>query len=91
MIDGPDPEQYAEIFARCCDERGIQYDQAVVRYIYERVLRPPRRSSPRGCHPRDILDHVVDIARFHEGTAGAHRDMVDRACRSYFLDDSRKE
>jgi hypothetical protein len=33
----------------------------------------------------------VDIARFYGGKAVLSEDMVDRACRSYFLDDSRKE
>jgi hypothetical protein len=32
---------------------------------------------------------VVDIARFHQSHPEATVDMVDRACRSYFLDDSR--
>jgi len=59
-----------------------------VAYIYESWYA--RHSIiPRGCHPRDILDHVVDIARFHQVEPEATVDMVDRACRSYFLDDSR--
>jgi hypothetical protein len=31
---------------------------------------------------------VVDIARFHQVPPAATVDMVDRACRSYFLEDS---
>ena len=51
-----------------------------------------RRSiHPRACHPRDILDHLVDIARFYEGKPVLANEIVDRACRSYFLDDVRKE
>ena len=88
MIEGPDPEQFADIFERNCKERAIAYDHAIVRYIYEDWYG--RHSIiPRGCHPRDILDHVVDIARFHQVHPEATVDMVDRACRSYFLDDSR--
>ncbi len=88
MIEGPDPEQFADIFERNCKERGITYDQAIVRYIYE-AWYGRHSIIPRGCHPRDILDHVVDIARFHQVHPEATVDMVDRACRSYFLDDSR--
>ena len=88
MVEGPDPEQYADIFERNCAERGIGYDPSIVAYIYESWYA--RHSIiPRGCHPRDILDHVVDIARFHQVEPEATVDMVDRACRSYFLDDSR--
>jgi predicted ATPase with chaperone activity len=88
MIEGPNPEQFADIFERNCRERGIAYDGSIVRYIYESWYG--RHSIvPRGCHPRDILDHVVDIARFHQVAPAATVEMVDRACRSYFLDDSR--
>ena len=90
MIEGPNPEQFADIFERNCRERGIAYDGAIVRHIYESWYS--RHSIiPRGCHPRDILDHVVDIARFHQVPPAATVEMVDRACRSYFLDDSRTE
>jgi predicted ATPase with chaperone activity len=90
MVEGPKPDQYAEIFARCCEERGIQYDQAAVDHIY-RKWYGQHGIHPRACHPRDILDHLVDIARFYEGRPELNFDMVDRACRSYFLEDSRKE
>ena len=90
QIEGPRPEQYAEIFSRCCAERGIEYDHEAVNHIY-RQWYGRRGIHPRACHPRDILDHLVDIARFYEGTAVLDHDLVDRACRSYFLDDSREE
>jgi len=90
QIHGPDPDQYAEIFARCCDERKIQYDHDSVLYIYQEYYGR-QGIHPRACHPRDILDHLVDIARFYEGKPVLTNDIVDRACRSYFLDDVRKE
>jgi hypothetical protein len=90
QIQGPQPDQYAEIFSRCCTERGIEYDQGAVSHIYRQWYQR-RGIHPRACHPRDILDHLVDIARFYQGTAVLNHDLVDRACRSYFLDDSREE
>jgi predicted ATPase with chaperone activity len=90
MIEGPNPEQYAEIFARCCADRGIAYDRASIDFIY-REYYGRLGIHPRACHPRDILDHLVDIARFYETTAVLSDDIVDRACKSYFLDDSRSE
>jgi predicted ATPase with chaperone activity len=88
MVQGPDPEQFADIFQRNCAERNIAYDPGIVRYIYQSWYGK-HDLTPRGCHPRDILDHVVDIARFHQVAPTASVEMVDRACRSYFLDDSR--
>jgi predicted ATPase with chaperone activity len=90
QIEGPQPDQYAEIFSRCCAERGIEYDHRAVKHIYAQWYQR-RGIHPRACHPRDILDHLVDIARFYQGTAVLEADLLDRACRSYFLDDSREE
>jgi predicted ATPase with chaperone activity len=88
MVEGPTPQQFADIFERNCVERSMAYDPAIVRYLYESWYRK-HKIAARGCHPRDILDHVVDIARFHQVTPSASVEMVDRACRSYFLDDTR--
>ena len=88
MVEGPTPQQFAEIFQRNCVERGVGFDPSIVRYIYESWYKK-HTIQPRGCHPRDILDHVVDIARFHQVAPSTSVEMVDQACRSYFLDDSR--
>jgi hypothetical protein len=88
MIEGPTPPQFADIFQRCCAERGIAYDPAIIKYIYDHWYAR-HNITPRGCHPRDILDHVVDIARFHQAPPATSVEMINRACRSYFLDDSR--
>ncbi len=90
QIEGPQPDQYAEIFSRCCAERGIDFEQGAVDHIY-RKWYGEKGIHPRACHPRDILDHLVDIARFYEGRPALTPDIVDRACRSYFLDDVREE
>ena len=64
QIDGPDPEQYAEIFARCCDERGIPYDQAIGALHLPGVLRPPADPPPR-----------LPPAR-HSRPPGGHRPLL---------------
>ena len=42
--------------------------------------------APRGCHPRDLIDHVRDIAKYRDEDPLLSAELVDRACRSYFLD-----
>ena len=85
---GPNRQDYEEIFRRCCDEREIPYNETAVRYVYDEWYKR-REIEPRACHPRDILDHVIDISRFRQVDAHLSRDLVERACRSYFLDDIR--
>ena len=83
---GPDPDEYREIFRRCCRERDITYDEAAIQYVYERYYGR-LGLQPRACHPRDLLDHLLDISRFLELEPRLTEDLLDRACQSYFLDE----
>jgi predicted ATPase with chaperone activity len=85
---GPDPNDYREIFRRCCEERGLIYNEAAVRYVYDEWYGK-RGIEPRACHPRDLLDHVLDISHFREVEPHLSRELMERSCRSYFLDDIR--
>ena len=64
---------------------GIAYHPEAVEQVY-RDFYGPYSIAPRGCHPRDMIDHLGDIARFLEQEPTLSRDLVERACRSYFLD-----
>lgn len=39
----------------------------------------------RGCHPRDLVEAVVDAARYDGGLVELSPQTVDEACRTYFL------
>ena len=87
--DSPSRLQYEEIFRRCAKLRGVPYRAEAVAQVY-RDFYDARGIAPRGCHPRDLIDHVCDIARFHGVEATLSSDLIDRACRSYFLDASQR-
>jgi hypothetical protein len=40
----------------------------------------------RSCHPRDLIDHLCDNARYLSHKPELTVDLLDRACKSYFLD-----
>jgi predicted ATPase with chaperone activity len=86
-VESPRREQYEDIFRRCAAARGIPYRSEAVAQVY-RDFYEARQIVPRGCHPRDVIDHVCDYARFLEVEPALSPDLVDRACRSYFLDAS---
>ena len=83
QIEGPQPSQYAEIFSRCCGERGIEFQQGAVDHIYRRWYEG-RGIHPRACHPRDLLRILVGFARYHNVAPTFTPEMVDRACQVYF-------
>jgi predicted ATPase with chaperone activity len=83
----PTREEYEEIFRRCAAAREIPFRPEAVAQVY-RDFYDGRGIAPRGCHPRDLTDHVCDIARFLNVEPELSADLLDRACRSYFLEAS---
>ena len=81
----PTRAQYEEIFRRCCQGAGLAYTPETVAFIFEEFY-DKRGIRPRGCHPRDVIAHIQDIAKYREEPPQLTPDLVDRACRSYFLE-----
>lgn len=40
----------------------------------------------RACHPRDLVEQVMDMSRYQGKTPVITRELLDAACSSYFLD-----
>ena len=47
----------------------------------------PRKLQMRACHPRDLVEQVVDICRYQEREPTITRELLDQACGSYFLEE----
>ena len=85
MVESPNRRQYEEIFRRCCESNDILYEPTRVEHVY-RQFYERLRMAPRGCHPRDIVDTVCNIAKYENVQPSLSIELLDRACRSYFLD-----
>lgn len=84
-IKDPTWDEYREIFRRVCADKGIPYDDRGLAYlIQEHYLKPNR--PRRACHPRDIVDQLIDIARYLNVPATLSKDLIDRACNTYFIE-----
>ena len=85
-VEIPDPsrQEFRAIFGRVCKENDVEADEAVVDYLlahwYDRLGH-----QLRGCHPRDLVEAVVDAARYEGGRAVLSPETADEACRTYFL------
>jgi len=84
-VPSPDYEQYVQIFRRCCVARQIPFVAGRVAYVFKQYYeRIPL--AARSCHPRDLVDHLCDSARYLGMKAELSVELLDRACKSYFLD-----
>jgi len=84
LVDSPDQATYAEIFERCCDAKGLEYKPRYVDFIY-RQFYDARGLPARACHPRDIVNHLLDIARYSGEEPEVSEEKLESACTSYFL------
>ena len=84
-VKDPTWDEYREIFRRVCAEKDVPYDSQGLGYlIQEHYLKLNR--ARRACHPRDIVAQLIDVARYMNVPAVLSKDLIDRACNSYFVE-----
>lgn len=84
-IADPTWDEFRQIFKQEAIKREIPYTDDGLRYlILEYYVK--RRRQPRAVHARDILEELVDIARFYGIRPTLDHRLVDLACQSYFLE-----
>jgi hypothetical protein len=82
----PTLEEFGRIFELNCRRQQLTYDPIVIEYLDRRYYQP-RGLEMRSCHPRDIIAQVVDMCRYHGRPPQITRELLDQACKSYFLDE----
>ena len=90
LAKNPTIEEYCRIFELNCRKRGLTFDPVMVEYL-ERKYYGPRRLQMRACHPRDLINHVVDICRYTGRDPVISRELLDSACGSYFIEEAESQ
>ena len=85
-IEDPSREQFARIFEHVCSRRGLKFHQVMVAYLQRRHYGPQQRPL-RACQPRDLVDQVTALCRYRGIPPAITRNLLDDACRAYFVDD----
>ena len=86
-VGNPTVEDYTQIFRRYCEKCGIPFEPRAVEYLYKQYYAQ-RGINPRSCHPRDLIEQIVSIAKFYEIPPSLEPWFLDRACQNYLLLDS---
>lgn len=84
-ISDPSFEEYREIFKRVCAHKGVPYDDKALAYLLQEHYIKPKRPL-RACHPRDLIDQLIDIARYQNRPPVLVKDLIDKACEAYFVE-----
>ncbi len=82
----PDPswEDFRQIFMRAAASANVPYSEQALRYLVTEFYVKPKR-KPRAVHPRDIMEELVDIARFRGVPPTLSTELTTLACQAYFL------
>ena len=87
LAKNPTVDEYCKIFELNCRKRQIAFDPVMVEYLNRKYYQP-RKLQMRACHPRDLVEQVVNICRYQNRDVAITRDLLDAACGSYFLEES---
>jgi hypothetical protein len=77
-------DQFVEIFRRCCTQYQLEFDPNMVEYLLTTYYDGGKHNLA-ACHPRDLLEKILDYAHYHQTTPRLSPENLDRACRSYFV------
>jgi hypothetical protein len=83
----PTVDEFTRIFELNCRRRGMHFHDVVVTYLRRRHYDPVGRKL-RACHPRDLIDQVTALCRYRGIEPVITRELLDRACDMYFVDES---
>jgi DNA-binding PadR family transcriptional regulator len=85
-IGDPSIDEYTAIFEMNCRRRELKFHKVMVAYLQRRYYGPQNRPL-RACHPRDLIDQVIALSRYRGVTPKITREMIDKACETYFVDE----
>ena len=86
----PTVDEYCRIFELNCRKRQMAFDPVMVEYLNRKYYQP-RKLQMRACHPRDLVEQVVNICRYQNRELAITRELLDQACGSYFLEETESQ
>jgi predicted ATPase with chaperone activity len=84
-VDNPTAEEFQQVFKAVCRARNVIYTEEGYTYLVQHWYESQNRDF-KNSHPRDILDQLLDIARYKRFEPVANPVMLERACTAYFAD-----
>ena len=85
FVGNPSLGEYRELFQRYCQSRKVAFDEEGLVFVLKEYYQK-RHIEPRACHPRDLLDEMLDIARYMNLPPAMNVELLEQACESYFVE-----
>jgi MoxR-like ATPase len=82
-IDHPTVKEYQQIFRNVCLSNNLEYNPKALFYLMTKYRKT--NSKPAGCHPRDLIDHIIDEAHYLGKSPEITKQAIDTAWENYFV------
>jgi energy-coupling factor transporter ATP-binding protein EcfA2 len=84
-IGHPELDEYREIFQRVCNSNSIDFNNDVFNHLIEAYYHQ-NNVKLSSCHCRDIIEHIIDNARYHGAKPELTNKTISAAWNSYFVE-----
>jgi hypothetical protein len=86
LAESPTPSEFTKIFRNYCASKQLAFDVSLPEHVIQKEIRP-RGIAMRGCHPRDLIEHALAIAKYLDQPRQLTPALLSEACASYFVED----
>jgi predicted ATPase with chaperone activity len=83
-LPNPTRGEFRTIFRGECAARSLPYNDGAVGHLLANWYDGHQREL-RGCHPRDLVEAVIDAAQYDHRAPEITTATLDEACTTYFL------
>ncbi len=84
-IDHPTEDEYEAIFRKVAEAYGIPFRREMLDYIIKNYYKKFDVKF-NACHPRDIVEHIIDDAHYYNREAQMNKESIDAAWDNYFVE-----
>jgi energy-coupling factor transporter ATP-binding protein EcfA2 len=85
LIDHPSEGEFEKIFRRVASSNSIEFNQDAFDFLLENFYRGLGVKF-NACHPRDLIDQIIDAAHYHGHPPIMDRRSLTTAWENYFVD-----
>jgi hypothetical protein len=84
QVANPTWDEFREIFRRVAAIRNIPFEETGFNYLVREHYIKAKR-EPKSVHPRDLLDQIIDLAKYLEVEPRLSKELIDAAVEAYFV------
>lgn len=84
QIDHPSEREFEAIFRMECSKHGIEFNSSAFGYLLD--IYRDRKVRFNACHPRDIIEQIIDVSRYYQHAPLLSPESIDAAWQNYFVE-----